>query len=454
MSFSPLYRHIIWVLLPMLFLLSGCYQEQILEVKAGFRAEVVNNNYSVPVTVKISNNTIGAENYSWMMTGADPSSSTERNPGTLQYNNPGTYTIHLEATNQNGGKDSRDTTITLDAAIRVGFTVNNNASWYPDATVSVSNNTIGATSYQWTFPGGTPSSSNLQQPGNVVFSTPGTYTISLKAGNGRVSYTKDTTVTVLPDLTNDFNITWATDDNDMEVPFTAYLQNNSVSATGYRWVCSGGSPSSSSTASPTVSHTLPGTYTISLTASNDKKSLTKSQTITLLPNSNMFRFSNVHLGVNTAQNTIGCYFSSSLGKTLLASEVTETNGSSIDFVYFGFDNTFNYNKFISPGSVQSYTFSYIPNAISTAIVNKQESCGCGSSMTATQFDAMTNDDLLQSTNINQTVAGLAEFNSTALPRIVLFQTQDGRKGAIKVKQCVVAGQQSYIVCDIKVMKKP
>jgi len=454
MSFRPLYRHIIWVLLPMLFLLSGCYQEQILEVKAGFRAEVVNNNYSVPVTVKISNNTIGAENYSWMMTGADPSSSTERNPGTLQYNNPGTYTIHLEATNQNGGKDSRDSTITLDAAIRVGFTVNNNASWYPDATVSVSNNTIGATSYQWTFPGGTPSSSNLQQPGNVVFSTPGTYTISLKAGNGRVSYTKDTTVTVLPDLTNDFNITWATDDNDMEVPFTAYLQNNSVSATGYRWVCSGGSPSSSSTASPTVSHTLPGTYTISLTASNDKKSLTKSQTITLLPNSNMFRFSNVHLGVNTAQNTIGCYFSSSLGKTLLASEVTETNGSSIDFVYFGFDNTFNYNKFISPGSVQSYTFSYIPNAISTAIVNKQESCGCGSSMTATQFDAMTNDDLLQSTNINQTVAGLAEFNSTALPRIVLFQTQDGRKGAIKVKQCVVAGQQSYIVCDIKVMKKP
>ena len=453
MSFRPLYRHIIWVMLPLLFLFSGCYQEQILEVKAGFRAEVVNNNYSVPVTVKISNSTIGAENYVWTMTGADPSSSTELNPGTLQYNNPGTYTIHLEATNQNGGKDSRDTTITVDAAIRVGFTVNNNASWYPDATVSISNNTIGATSYQWTFPGGTPSSSSLQQPGNVVFSTPGTYTISLKVGNGRVSYTKDTTVTVLPDLTNDFNINWAADDNDMEVPFTASLKNNSVSATSYKWICSGGLPSSSISASPAVSYTSPGTYTISLTAANDKKSLTKSQTITLLPNSNLFRFSNVHLGVNTAQNTIGCYFSSSLGKVLLPSEVTETNGGSIDFVYFGFDNTFNYNKFISPNSVQNYTFSNIPNAISTAIINKQESCGCGSSMTSAQSDAMTDDALLQSTSINQTAAGLAEFNSTALPRIVLFQTQDGRKGAIKIKQCVAAGQQSYIVCDIKVMKK-
>jgi len=453
MFFRPLYHHIVWVLLPLLFLLSGCYQEQVFEVKAGFSAEVVNNNYSVPVTVKISNSTIGAEDYVWTMTGAEPSSSTERNPGTLQYNNPGTYTIHLDATNQNGGKDSRDTTITLDAAIRMGFTVNNNASWYPDATVSVSNNTIGATSCQWTFPGGTPSSSNLQQPGNVVFSTPGTYTISLKAGNGRVSYTKDTTVTVLPDLTNDFNITWAADDNDMEVPFTAYLQNNSLSATSYNWSCPGGSPSSSITASPTVSYNSPGTYTITLTASNDKKSLTKSQTITLLPNSNLFRFSNVHLGVNTAQNTIGCYFSSSLGKVLKTSEITELNGGNIDFVYFGFDNTFNYNKFISPNSTQNYTFIYIPNAISSAIINKQESCGCGSSMTVAQFDAMTDDGLFQSTSINQTEAGLAEFGSTALPRIVLFQTQDGRKGAIKVKQCVVAGQQSYIVCDIKVMKK-
>lgn len=454
MFFRPLYHHIVWMLLPLMFLLSGCYQEQVLEVKAHFKAEVVNNNYSVPVLVKINNSTSGAENYAWTMTGAEPSSSSERNPGILQYNNPGTYTIHLEATNQNGGKDSRDTTFTLDAAIRVGFIVNNNASWCPDATVSISNNTIGATTYQWTFPGGTPSSSSLQQPGNVVFSTPGTYTISLKAGNGRVSYTKDTTVTVLPDLTNDFNITWAADDNDMEVPFTAFLKNNSVSATSNNWSCPGGLPSSSIASSPTVNYNSPGTYTISLTAANDKKSLTKSQTITLLPNSNLFRFSNVHLGINTAQNTIGCYFSSSLGKVLLPSEVTETNGSSIDFVYFGFDNTFNYNKFISPNSVQNYTFSAIPHAISTSIINKQESCGCGSSMTTAQFDAMTNDELLQSTNISQTTAGLAEFNGTALPRIVLFQTQDGRKGAIKVKQCVAAGQQSYIVCDIKLMKKP
>ena len=454
MSLRSLYRPIVWVIIPLLFLLCSCYQEQVLEVKALFRIEVVNNNYAVPVLVKISNSTSGAESYVWTMSGAEPSFSSDRNPGTLQYNNPGTYIIHLEATNQNGGKDSRDKTITVDAAIRIGFTINNNASWYPDATVSINNKTIGATSYQWTFAGGTPASSTQQQPGKVIFSAPGTHIITLKASNSRVSYTKDTIVAVLPDLTNDFNISWAADDNDMEVPFTAYLQNSSLSATRSEWNCSGGLPSTSTATSPTVSYALPGTYTLRLTASNDKKSLTKTQTITLLPNSNLFRFSNVHLGVNTAQNTIGCYFSSSLGKALKASEVTDANGSSIDFVYFGFDYTFRYNKFISPNNVQSYTFSYIPNAITSNIINTQESCECGTSITIAQFDALVNDDLLQSTSINQTAAGQTEFNSTALPRIVLFQTQDGRKGVIKVKKCVAAGQQSYIECDIKVMKKP
>jgi PKD repeat protein len=453
MPFRPTYRFIFVVLLPVILLFCGCYQEQVFEVKAGFSAGVLNNNYSVPALVKISNTTTGAEKYLWSMPGAEPASSTERNPGNIQYNKPGTYTIRLEANNQYGGKDSHDTIFTFDSAIRTAFTASNAASWYPEATVHINNNTVGATTYQWTFTDGTPSSSTQQYPGDVVFNTPGAHLITLTAGNGRVSYTKDTTVTVLPDLANDFSLNWAAEDNDMEVPFTACLQSNCVSATSLEWNTAGGSPASSVTATPTVTYTSPGTYTITLKASNDKKSLTKSQTITLYANSNLFRFSNVHLGINTAQNTIGCYFSSTLGKVLKPSEVTNDNGSDIDIAFFGFDSGFGYNKFVSPTSVQNYTFAYIPNAINTFIVNRQENCGCGSSMTVAQFDALSDDTLLQSTDINQTTSGLAEFDNTVLPRVVLFQIQDGRKGAIKIKQFVQAGQQSYIVCDIKVMKK-
>jgi hypothetical protein len=36
--------------------------------------------------------------------------------------------------------------------------------------------------------------------------------------------------------------------------------------------------------------------------------------------------------------------------------------------------------------------------------------------------------------------------------VVLFKTEDGRKGAISVNQMIANGAGSYIVCDIKVQK--
>ena len=48
----------------------------------------------------------------------------------------------------------------------------------------------------------------------------------------------------------------------------------------------------------------------------------------------------------------------------------------------------------------------------------------------------------------------APFNKDLIPRIVLFQTSDGRKGAIKIKEYVNEGLQSYILADIKIQKIP
>jgi len=48
--------------------------------------------------------------------------------------------------------------------------------------------------------------------------------------------------------------------------------------------------------------------------------------------------------------------------------------------------------------------------------------------------------------------GWHNFDNSVVPRIVLFQTRDGRKGAIKIKQFVQNGAASYIVADIKVQK--
>jgi hypothetical protein len=66
-----------------------------------------------------------------------------------------------------------------------------------------------ASSYSWVFPGGTPATSTAQNPGNVTFSVPGTYTVSLTVidatGNSDPS-PPTRIITVLPTSPN-FDIT-------------------------------------------------------------------------------------------------------------------------------------------------------------------------------------------------------------------------------------------------------
>jgi hypothetical protein len=59
----------------------------------------------------------------------------------------------------------------------------------PDGTISA---------YSWTFPGGTPSSASVATPGNVAYSTPGTYTASFRVtdNGGLVSPQATRTITV------------------------------------------------------------------------------------------------------------------------------------------------------------------------------------------------------------------------------------------------------------------
>ncbi|MGL5890977.1 MAG: PKD domain-containing protein [Bacteroidia bacterium] len=64
------------------------------------------------------------------------------------------------------------------------------------------------TSWSWTFPSGTPATSTVQNPTNVIWNTPGTYTITLVATNTNGSSTYTQTITVLgsqaPPLTEGF----------------------------------------------------------------------------------------------------------------------------------------------------------------------------------------------------------------------------------------------------------
>jgi hypothetical protein len=56
--------------------------------------------------------------------------------------------------------------------------------------------------------------------------------------------------------------------------------------------------------------------------------------------------------------------------------------------------------------------------------------------------------------VNETNAGKTPFNNAVVSRVVLFKTEDGRKGAVKIKDFVSAGTASYILVDIKIQKQP
>ena len=438
-------------------LLISCSEskEQAIPVIADFITEVVNNDYSVPVQVKITNTTEGADTYKWTFTGASPASATTRNSGTITYNQAGSYTILLEASNQDGRSDSKQVEISVDAEIVIGFTTEIQVDNFPPMEVALTNNTIGAKTYSWTFDGGTPENSTDQHPNNIVFHNPGEHIITLQVSNGLETYQTEQTLIVAPHLKAGFQFEVAFEDDDFQAPVTLTMINNSISATDYVWAFTGGTPNASTDEHPTVTFDTPGKYTLELEATNGKETRNVSHNITVLPNTNIHTFEDIELGINTSHNNnvIGAFFSTSTQEVYKQEDVTTDNGASIDIAFFGLNQNFTFNKFIATDEVHTLTFDAIPNATHTKFINLQESCGCSASLTVAQFDAMTDDTLLTALNITETTGGLQDFDDSVVPRIVLFETEDGRKGAIKIKAFVDDGVNSKIIIDIKVQKE-
>lgn len=452
-----MYRKIPYIIALLLFTVyTSCVKEVAIPVTTAFSIEVLNNDYSVPVKVRLTNTSKGADTYKWTFEGATPNSSTSKNPGIITYEKQGTYTIKLEASNRDDNSDVKEITIDVKATLKVGFETTTLTDTFSPVSVQLKNTTVGATNYQWTFEGGTPSSSSEKDPGNVVFATPGKHTITLKVGNELGEFlSEEKTITVAPYLVTNFDYQVAFDDDDMQAPVKIRTSNTSVSATKYEWTFEGGKPSSSSEKEPEVVFTNPGTYTITLKASNGKAEKTLTKKITVVQNTNIREFNDVKLGISSAHNTntIGAFFSTQTRKVYTANEITDTIAPKIDIAFFGLNTNFSFTKFISPDAVQTTAFSVLTNATHTKFINKLETCKCGVSLSVNDFDAIKDDTLLRSLSITETQEGLQEFNNTVQPRIVVFETHDKRKGAIKIKRFVANGTNSYVLVDIKVQKE-
>ena len=427
-----------------IFSFFSCLTEEVLIAKADFIIEeTITNAGKIATFTNLSTN---GETFEWTFENGIPATATGFNPGQVRFTSAGTHTIKLKVANKDGSVSEIEKQITVIAKNVTDFTYQILVNNYAPVEVQVTNLSQGTSSYNWQFSNGTPLSSTAEQPANVVFNSPGIQTITLntdgQAGQKTVSFE------VLPELKTAFEYTVLPIDDNFNAPVKVFMNNTTVSATSYAWEIVGASPSTSTEVDPIFIFSSAGNYQIKLTATNGKQTQTIIKNVVIQSYSNLSIQNNVKLGINSAQNTLGNYYSTVQKRVYKSSEITSQNGGAIDVVYFGLGNTFTSNLFVSPTNTAAFGLANIPNATATQYTNKQENCSC-TLVTENTFDSLTTDAFLKSLNISNENTS---FNSAVLPRIIPFETANGRKGLIKIKAVVADGSDSYVLIDIKVQK--
>lgn len=437
------------IITPLLFY--ACFHEVVIPVTIKLSYQVRNDDYSIPVEITFDNQTTGAENYKWTFEGGEPATSNKKDPGLIFFSKEGTYKVTLEAWSEDDHQ-SKEIELQLYGTVDLNFETSIAINNISPVTVTLTNKTKGGTAYRWEFPNGVPATFSGYDPPPIQYTTPGDHRITLIVENGLEVDSVSQIITVLPPLTTDFTIEPSFVDDDYEAPLNATLINNSAGGITWQWSSTGGLINNNAAKQPSIYFSSPGTYTVTLTAANGKETKSVSKEIVVKPNTGLRTITDVKLGINTAHSSIGSFYSTTLRRVIKKND-PDSLDEYVDLAYFGLNSSFSFNKFVSPDSVQNYTFDPLSEAQTTHFINSVEKCNCGVVFTETDFDQMTEDSPLQNLSIQSLATGLKPFDGTTLPRIVLFRTNDNRKGAIKIKEFHSEGSQSYILVDIKVQKQ-
>ena len=115
----------------------------------------------------------------------DSTNASSENPKFL-FNNPGNYTITQNVTT-GCGSFSTQKVITIKKPPTVSINPIDDfckpAIISPVAVVENCTDNLGGVTYNWTFSGGTPATSTLQNPENISYDTEGTFTVTLEVTN-------------------------------------------------------------------------------------------------------------------------------------------------------------------------------------------------------------------------------------------------------------------------------
>ena len=132
--------------------------------------------------------------------------ANSENPQFL-FNNPGNYTVTQKVTT-NCGSSSTQKIISVKKPPTVSINPIEDfcqpGQINPTAIIENCTDNLAGVTYNWLFPGGSPSSSSLENPENIAYDTPGVYTITLEVTNecGMTSTTQEFEVLEKPVITN------------------------------------------------------------------------------------------------------------------------------------------------------------------------------------------------------------------------------------------------------------
>lgn len=128
---------------------------------------------------------LGINNVEWNFQGGTPTSSTENNP-TVCYNAPGSYSVSLTVSGAGGDSlrvFNNAVTVVTDASCRPQIAISGPDTICAGDCAPFTGNITDATSVNWTFAGGVPSTSTAPSPGIICFPEEGNYAIIVEASN-------------------------------------------------------------------------------------------------------------------------------------------------------------------------------------------------------------------------------------------------------------------------------
>ncbi|MDP1622683.1 MAG: PKD domain-containing protein [Bacteroidales bacterium] len=176
--------------------------------------------------------------WTWSFPGGTPSSYIGQTPPAITYNTPGIYDVTLTVSDGASSDPEVKTGYITVKSVIANFTGTPVNVVVGNSVIFTDNSSCSPTTWEWSFPGGTPSTFSGQTPPPIVYSSTGTYDVSLIVTKPAGSDTKTRTgyITVSPPIFNiaSGTVTTCTGDfYDTGGPTGDYQNNETITETFY-----------------------------------------------------------------------------------------------------------------------------------------------------------------------------------------------------------------------------